>query len=848
MQKKTLCFGMALAPISLTTALAQQKPNILVIIADDMARCELGCYGGQNLATPNIDQVANEGMLMTNNFASVAMSVPVRASMYTGLYPAHHGSYQNHKATYGNVKSVTHYLSELGYRVGRTGKDHPVNQPKVYGFENIPGFTVGCTASHPAIATTDGISEFMKRDSSQPFCLFVCSINSHMPWDAGDPSEFNPSKVVLPPNCVDNAKTRADFCNYLAEIRLFDDEVGKVMKALKDAGADDNTMVILLSEQGPQMPFGKWTCYRYGQSSAMIVRYPGHVKAGSYSDALIQYEDILPTMIELAGGEPVESLDGISQLDVFTGKTDEKREWVYGIHNNIPEGTPYPIRSIQDKRYKLIENLSPESAYYEKHMMAEGDNMWQSWVTTAQTNPDARWLVDRFVTRPAIEFYDHAADPWELNNLADEPQHAARIKLMHEELHRWMEEQGDRGVLMDTQNPEAPALKTPQPISTYEELNAIRDELTDNYYLACDIMIPEGEEWVPIGAKSADDTDPGRFSGIFDGRGHSIKGLTINTEKAFRGFFGRMDHGTIKNVEFADVNIQGKAPTGCVTGAMIGSSKIEHVSVTGNITSDSEAGGIVGRVARDPNNTDYNIIHDCYVNANIHVTRLSTSMDTPSCAGGLVGFMHSNNGNSVSRLDIARAYFAGTVVSDQKSHISGCATGVIGFTDNNPNIRLQDVLVLADEISAATPNYFYSRRLPAAPNNVIEHMSGLYVRNDIALSYLADKGVGGQIPEGTIKALPDESFRTKSFYTDLFNWDFETLWYITDGEYPKFKSSGPDNIEEAMYDIPNSDKAYIYDMQGKLISRGQDASKLLSTYDGIYIYKYRNKSKKVKHQ
>ena len=78
-----------------------------------MARCELGCYGGQNLATPNIDRVASEGMRMTNNFASVAMSVPIRASMYTGLYPAHHGSFQNHKATYTHVKSVTHYLSDL---------------------------------------------------------------------------------------------------------------------------------------------------------------------------------------------------------------------------------------------------------------------------------------------------------------------------------------------------------------------------------------------------------------------------------------------------------------------------------------------------------------------------------------------------------------------------------------------------------------------------------------------------------------------------------------------------------------------------------------------------------------
>lgn len=456
MDRKQITIPTLLMSLTAVSGFAQQekRPNILVIIADDMARNELGCYGGKNLKTPNIDQVAGEGMMMTNNFASMSMSVPIRASMYTGLYPAHHGSYQNHKDTYRHLKSVTHYMSELGYRVGRTGKDHPANQPRVYAFEKIPGFEPNCIKSHPALSTSDGISEFMSRNKEQPFCLFVCSINSHVPWDAGNASEFSSSKVKLPPNCVDTEKTRRDFCNYLAEIRLFDNEVGMVMNALKDAGADENTMVILLSEQGPQMPFGKWTCYRYGQSSAMIVRYPGKVKAGTKSDALVQYEDILPTMIELAGGQPVPDMDGISQLDVFLGKKKDKRQWVYGMHNNNPEGPIYPIRSIQDKRYKLIENLTPDSAYYEKHMMHEGDNMWTSWLMKAKTDKYAAWLSDKFVHRPAIEFYDHQKDPWELNNLASNPKYAKRISEMSKELHRWMEEQGDRGILMDGVDPE----------------------------------------------------------------------------------------------------------------------------------------------------------------------------------------------------------------------------------------------------------------------------------------------------------------------------------------------------------------------------------------------------------
>ena len=220
------------------------KPNIVIIVADDLGTNEIGCYGGANISTPNIDRLASEGMMFTNNYASMAMSVPIRASLYTGLYPARHGSYQNHKATYNSVKSAAHYMAELGYRVGRTGKDHPANQPLVYPFEKVSGFEVNCVASHPPVSTAGGIREFITRNADEPFCLYVCSINSHMPWDAGDASEFDPAKLVLPPNCVDNEQTRKEYCDYLAEIRLLDNEVGMVYETLEETGELDNTLVI----------------------------------------------------------------------------------------------------------------------------------------------------------------------------------------------------------------------------------------------------------------------------------------------------------------------------------------------------------------------------------------------------------------------------------------------------------------------------------------------------------------------------------------------------------------------------------------------------------------------------
>lgn len=426
----------------------EQRPNIVVIIADDLLSSELGCYGGQNIETPNIDRLAHEGVQFYHNYASEAMSVPIRASMYTGLYPAHHGSYQNHKNTFPGTKTVNEYMPEVGYRVGRTGKDHP-GPKSVYKFDEIPGFTVGCTAKK-APYSTDGIREWMSR-SDDPFLLFVCSINTHAPWTWGDPGEFDPDKIKVPGNCVDSPEMREIMTRYLAELRALDNEVGSVLQTLEDIGKLDNTIVFFLGEQGPQFPGGKWTLWNPGVSSALLARYPARIKPGSKSNAIVQYEDLLPTFIDIAGGEPRPELDGVSFKKALFGESKTARKYAYGIHNNYPEGRPYPIRSIRDGRYALILNLTPESDYHEKHLMAEKNvtGVWPAWKRAAENDERASYLCDRFVHRPAVEFYDLKKDPWELHNLAGEKKYQARIAEMRAELEKWMEEQGDTGAAMD---------------------------------------------------------------------------------------------------------------------------------------------------------------------------------------------------------------------------------------------------------------------------------------------------------------------------------------------------------------------------------------------------------------
>lgn len=178
----TLFSGLPLFTSWGVTPAGTDSPNIVVILADDLGSNELSCYGGENLITPHIDRIATEGMRFTNNYASCAMSVPLRASLYTGLYPAHHGSFQNHKASYPDIKSVTHYLSQAGYRVGRAGKQH-TNPRSVFDFEEISGFETICTSRTGRIYHRWNQEIYNERQ--QAFLPFCVQHPSSCPLDMG---------------------------------------------------------------------------------------------------------------------------------------------------------------------------------------------------------------------------------------------------------------------------------------------------------------------------------------------------------------------------------------------------------------------------------------------------------------------------------------------------------------------------------------------------------------------------------------------------------------------------------------------------------------------------------------
>ncbi|MGQ7868736.1 sulfatase family protein [Sunxiuqinia sp. sy24] len=441
-----LCFHSELRAQNTTS----NPSNILIIMADDCTHSDLPLYGGVNVKTPQIDQLASQGMTFNNAYVTMSMCVPCRAELYTGLQPVNSGVCWNHTIARTGTTSFVQHLGELGYRIGIAGKVH-AEPREVFPFEMVDGVERNCV-SETAKYDPAGLKEFMGRNKEQPFCLITALVVPHIPWTVGDPSHFNPKELKLPPYLADNKETRTEFAKYLAEVEVLDQQVGETLALLEELDIAENTIVIFTSEQGAQLPFCKWTNWNNGVHTGFVLRWPGKVESGVRSDALIQYNDVLPTLLDALGSNTKAEFDGSSFLPVLLGEKDTHREYAYFMHNNVPEGPAYPIRSVTDGKYHYIRNLSPENLYIERHLMARMplNKYWPSWVFDASDDPEILDLVTRYQKRPAEELYNMVDDPNEMQNLSNQKDVSGIQKKLSKELDKWLKEQGDPGAEIDS--------------------------------------------------------------------------------------------------------------------------------------------------------------------------------------------------------------------------------------------------------------------------------------------------------------------------------------------------------------------------------------------------------------
>ncbi len=235
-----------------TQLVAAEKPNFVIVLADDVSWSSFGCNNpGLQTRTPNIDQLARQGLRFTNFYCGVAQCGPVRHELYTGLLPSNSGvmadggPYNQPKAEF---KNVINYLGDLGYDVGLSGKGH-FNKPNK--FKQFGGFPSYCQQKESKWdESMEGSRKFINEalSAKKPFCMFICSIHAHSPWNDGDASNFPQDTLTLPPHFVDGPKTREVMARYGAEVEELDKQVGATMKVLADMKLEKNTVLIFLSE------------------------------------------------------------------------------------------------------------------------------------------------------------------------------------------------------------------------------------------------------------------------------------------------------------------------------------------------------------------------------------------------------------------------------------------------------------------------------------------------------------------------------------------------------------------------------------------------------------------------
>jgi uncharacterized sulfatase len=436
----------ALATLLVAPAFAASRPNLVFIIADDCTFRDIGCYGGQ-AHTPNIDRLAEEGVRMTRCFQTAPMCSPTRHNIYTGLYPVKSGAYPNHTFAKPGTRSIVHYLQPLGYRVALSGKRH-IGPAEIFPFE------YSGKDNNPDMEAIDQLFDECA-DSETPFCLFACSNEPHTPWNKGDASAYPPAQNQLPPYIADTPFVREQFSKYLAEITYYDGQVGRILELLDAHQLRDNTLVMVVSEQGNSLPFAKWTCYDMGLQSIMVVRWPGKVQPGRVSDALVEYCDVTPTFVEAAGGTPDAVLDGKSFLPVLLGQAGQHKDLTYGIMTTrgiINGNESYPIRSVRNSQYRLIWNLDWDQPFQNACTKSKE---FQSMLEAASAGDKrAQAVTDKYQNRPEFELYDVNADPLEMRNLAGDEQYTSVVRELKAELDAWMEAQGDEGIPteMDAKN------------------------------------------------------------------------------------------------------------------------------------------------------------------------------------------------------------------------------------------------------------------------------------------------------------------------------------------------------------------------------------------------------------
>lgn len=423
------------------SSLVAAERNVLIIVADDMGR-ELGCYGDAAVQTPNIDRLAADGTRFDRAFCTTASCSASRSVILTGLQNHTNGQLghaHNDFRTHEWVKGLPNLLGARGYRTQVLGKLH-VAPESVYKFDEAP--TAGLQGSRSPKGFADQARRFITADESRPFFIYACSIDPHRDFGVGKqfdgetPVIYSPEKLKAPSFLPDFPECREDLANYYRAISRFDQLAGQLIDVLRQTNHLQDTLIILLSDNGPPYPGAKTTLYEPGIRLPLIVRTPDQKRRGITTQAMVTWADITPTVLSYTGAAgPEYPLQGRSFLEVLDEESPAGWNEVYLSHTYHERQMYYPMRAIRTDRYKLIYNVAYPltfpfaSDFYDsvawQGMLRRGDKKF------------GRRSVEAYLHRPRFELYDVVSDLDELDNLADRPEFAETLAQLQDKLRRW---------------------------------------------------------------------------------------------------------------------------------------------------------------------------------------------------------------------------------------------------------------------------------------------------------------------------------------------------------------------------------------------------------------------------
>jgi len=459
------------------------RPNILWITCEDTSP-HFSFYGDPYGTTPNLDRFAQQAIRYDNAFAYTGVCAPSRSCLITGVNPVHLGSHHMRSNTRlpDTVKCFPKFLRDAGYYCSNNSKTD-------YNFP-VP---------RDAWDESSGKAHWRNRKPGQPF-FSVFNINvSHQSRLFGtdeqhrrathrvpDNLRHDPARVFIPPFHPDTPEFRKDWARHYDNLTAMDIEFADRLAELEADGLADDTIVFWFGDNGTGMPGIKWYVWEWSNHVPLLVRFPkkwqhlAPVLPGGHTDRLVTFVDFAPTMLKLCGVKPPAYMEGVP----FLGKKiSPPPKYIYGGRDRM--GASYDIcRYVRGERYYYIRNFLPQLPWAQYSDYGQAIASLRAW-DKLHAEGKLHGTPARFyqVPKPIEELYDMQVDPFQTNNLANDPKHQKQLRKLRGECVAWMKRVGDLGLLTEYELWQRAKNSTPYEIARNPKLNPL-NKLLDAAWVA----------------------------------------------------------------------------------------------------------------------------------------------------------------------------------------------------------------------------------------------------------------------------------------------------------------------------------------------------------------------------